>query len=189
MHRRDVATALLLTAALPALRAAGPGARARPPGHFIAAADVQAAVDSRFPLRYPVAGMVDLNVQAPRLQLLAARNRVAAELPVQAAGPALNRSHAGSLTVDFALRFEPSDRSIRAHQLQLGRLSFPTLQPGVVELLNAYGPALARQALQDVVLHHLTEHDLALPNRLGLQPGSITVVADGLVVALVAKPL
>lgn len=189
MHRRELATALLLTAALPLVRAAGPAARGRPPGHFIAVADVQEAVDGRFPLRYPVAGMLDLDVQAPRLHMLAARNRIAAELPVRAAGPALNRSHAGSLSVDFALRFEPADRSIRAHQIELGRLAFPTLQPGVVELLNAYGPALARQALQDVVLHRLTEQDLALPNRLGLQPGSITVVADGLVVALVARPL
>lgn len=189
MHRRTFVSSLLFTAGLPVAWAAEPRSRGRPPGHFIAMAQLQQAVEERFPMRYPVAGMLDLEVQAPRLQLLALRNRLAAELPVRAAGPALNRSHAGSLSVDFALRFEPSDRSIRAHQLQLGKLSFPTLQPGVVELLNTYGPALASQALQEVVLHHLSEQDLALPHRLGLQPGSITVVADGLVVGLVAKPL
>lgn len=186
MRRRALMSCVLLTPCLPLAQAAE---RGRPPGHFIAAAQLQEAVDGRFPLRYPVAGMLDLELQSPRLQLLATRNRLSAELPVRAAGPALNRAHAGTLSVDFALRFEASDRSIRAHQLQLGRLAFPTLQPGVVELLNTYGPALASQALQDVVLHHLTEQDLALPNRLGLQPGSITVVADGLVVGLVAKPL
>jgi hypothetical protein len=189
MHRRLFVSSLLLTTLFSRAGAAEPRSGARPPGHFIASAQLQEAVDGRFPMRYPVAGMLDLELQAPRLQLLAARNRLAAELPVRAAGPALNRSHTGSLSVDFALRFEPSDRSIRAHQLQLGRLSFPTLQPAVVELLNSYGPALASQALQEVVLHRLSEQDLALPNRMGLQPGSITVVADGLVVALVAKPL
>lgn len=189
MHRRYFAASLLFTAVGPPAWAAAASPGRRPPGHFIAADQLQQAVDGRFPRRYPVAGMLDLELLAPRLEMRAASNRLAAELPVRAAGPALNRSHSGSLNLDFALRFERHDRSLRAHQLQLGRLSFPTLQPGVEQLLNTYAPALASQALQDVVLHQLSEEDLALPNRLGLQPGSITVLPDGLVVALVAKPL
>jgi len=189
MHRRTLFS-FLLSAALPPLAWAQTRPdRARPPGHFVSAHALQDALAQRFPIRFPVAGLLDLDLQTPRLQLLPERNRVGAEMELDAAGPALNRRHSGTLALDFALRFEASDRSLRAHQLQLGRLQFPSLQPAVVELLNSYGPALAAQALNEVVLHRFSAQDLALPERLGLQPGAITVTADGLVVALVARPL
>lgn len=189
MHRRTFFPAVLVVALAAPAWARPPAEAERPPGHFVPATALQQAVDQRFPLRYPVAGLLDLNVQTPRLELLPAHNRLGAELAVQAAGPALNRRHNGTLALDFALRYEPTDRSIRADQLKLGRLRFPSLQPGVVDLLNTYGPALAAQALNEVMLYHFSAQDLALPERLGLQPGAITVVADGLVVALVPKPL
>ncbi len=150
---------------------------------------IQAALALRFPLRYPVPGLLDLAVDTPRLQLLPAQNRISATMDVQAAGPALQRSHQGLLEVDFALRYEPADRSIRAHQLRLRRMLFPTLQPGVVALLNGYAPALAEQSLLEVVLHRLSPKDLALADVLGLQPGSITVTDTGLLIGLVSKPL
>ena len=68
------------------------------------------------------------------------------------------------------------------------RLQFPALQPAVVAMLNAYGPALAAQTLQEVVLHTLRPQDLALPDGLGMQPGSITVTNEGLTIGFVPKP-
>ncbi|MEO5796449.1 MAG: DUF1439 domain-containing protein [Rhodoferax sp.] len=163
--------------------------QAQQPSYTVSAAQLQQAVAQRFPLRYPVPGLLDLDVQAPRLHLLPAQNRLAADMAVEAAGPALRRSHSGSIRVDFALRYEASDRTVRAVQLHFQNLQFPSLQPAVVELLNTYGPALAEQALQEVVLHQLSPQDLALPDTMGLQPGSITVTDKGLVIALVNKPL
>jgi hypothetical protein len=189
MRRRTLVPALLGVAFSPLAWSQNRQEDARPPGHFVSALALQDALAQRFPIRYPVAGLLDLDLKTPRLQLLPETNRVGAELEVQAAGPALNRRHSGSLALDFALRFEAADRSLRAHQLRLGRLDFPSLQPGVVEMLNTYGPALGAQALNEVVLHRFSAQDLALPERLGLQPGAITVTADGLVVALVARPL
>jgi hypothetical protein len=157
--------------------------------HTVSLQHLQAALAQRFPLRYPVPGMVNLDVQTPRLQLLPLQNRLGAELDILAAGPALQRSHQGRLGLDFALRFEATDRSIRAHRLRLQRLLFPTLQPGVVALLNSYAQALAERSLLEVVLHRLSPTDLALADGLGLQPGSITVTEAGLRIGLVSKPL
>lgn len=165
-----------------------PSAQAQQPRYTVSTAQLQQAVAQRFPLRYPVQGMLDLEVQAPRLRLLPAQNRLAADMAVEAAGPALRRSHSGSFSLDFALRYEPGDRTIRAVQLHFQNLQFPSLQPAVVELLNAYGPALAEQSLQEVVLHRLSPQDLALPDTMGLQPGSITVTQEGLVIGFVNKP-
>ena len=160
----------------------------KPPGYTVSAEQLQQAVAKRFPLRYPVGGLLDLNVQAPRLRLLPETNRLATEMVVQAAGPALRRSYTGAFELDFALRYEASDQSIRAHQLRVNSLRFPDLPPGPSELLNAYGPALAEQTLQDVVLHQLRPQDLALPDAMGLQPGNITVTPKGLAISFVNKP-
>lgn len=149
---------------------------------------LQAEVAKRFPVRYPVADLVNLDLSAPRLGLLPAQNRLRAEMPVTAAGPALARTQQGSFTVDFALRYEHSDRSLRAHQLKVYRFRFPGLQPEAVDLLNTYAPALAEQSLREVVLYQLPQKEAAMADLLGLRPGQITVTEQGLLVELVQRP-
>ena len=157
------------------------------PHYNVSAAQLQAGVAQRFPMRFPVQGLMNLDVQVPQLRLLPAVNRLGAVMDVVAAGPALERTHQGTLDVEFALRYEATDRTVRAHQLRFNRLLFPTLQPGVVALLNTYGPALAQQTLLEVVVHTLRPQDLALPDRLGMQPGSMTVTDAGLTIGFVPK--
>ena len=159
-----------------------------PPHYTVSKEQLQAALAQRFPLRYPVPGLLDLDLQSPQLQLLPQTNRLRATLAVQAAGPALERSHAGQFALEFGLRYEASDRTIRATRLSLQRLQFPTLQPGVVALLNSYAPVLAEQSLLEVVLHQLQPKDLALADVMGLQPGGITVTESGLEIGFVSKP-
>lgn len=149
---------------------------------------LQTEVAKRFPVRYPVAGLVNLDLGAPRLGLLPAQNRLRAEMPVTAAGAGLARTQQGSFTVDFALRYEHSDRSLRAHQLKVYRFRFPGLQPEAVDLLNTYAPALAEQSLREVVLYQLQQKEAAMADLLGLRPGHITVTEQGLLVELVQRP-
>jgi len=156
-----------------------------PPQFKVSAAQLQAAVAQRFPLRYPVPGLLNMDVLVPQLLLLPAQNRISATMPLNAAGPALYRSHQGTLEVEFALRYEATDRTVRTHQLRVKRLQFPTLSPNVVAMLNTYGPALAERTLSEVVLHRLRAQDLALLDGLGLQPGSMTVTSEGLTIGLV----
>ena len=159
------------------------------PRFKVSAAQLQTAVAQRFPLRYPVAGLLNLDVQVPSLRLQPALNRLGALMVVEAAGPALKQRHQGTLEVEFALRYEPADRTVRAHQVRLVSLAFPSLQPSVVAMLNLYGPALTERALLEVVLHTLRPQDLALPEAIGMQPGSITVTNEGLTIGFVPKPL
>ena len=160
-----------------------------PPGFTVPEALLQQSVAQRFPMRYPVPGLLNLDVQVPRLRLMPEQNRLGAAMEVVAAGPALNRVHQGSFDVDFALRYEPSDRTLRAHQLRLARLTFPTLPARATEMINLYAPTLADQSLREVVVHELTAQDLRAVDAMGMQPGAITVTSTGLVVGLVLKPL
>lgn len=148
---------------------------------------LQAEVGQRFPLRYPVAGLVNLDLGAPQLGLLPAENRLRAHMPVSASGPALANAQQGSFTVDFALRYEHADRSLRAHQLKVYRFRFPGLQAQAVDLLNTYAPALAEQSLQEVVLYQLPQKEAAMADMLGLRPSRITVTHEGLLVELIAR--
>ena len=190
MNRRRWLTrvpAWLLAAA--AARSALPGAQAAGLASYtVPIGQLEQAVAGRFPLRYPVGGLFELSLLAPRLRLLPEANRLGTDLTVQASGPALRRSYGGAFELDFALRYEALDRTVRAHQPRVRSLRFADLPPGPAELLNAYGPMLAEQALGDAVLHTLRPQDLALPEAMGLQPGSITVTAAGLVISFVSSP-
>ncbi|APW40005.1 DUF1439 domain-containing protein [Rhodoferax koreense] len=181
MHRRHC----LRLAGRAALLAGGwvcaIGAQAQP-RYTVSPAQLQAAVAEKFPLRYPVAGLFDLALQAPRLKLLPAVNRINADMPVEAAGEALRRRYSGNFDLDFALRYEASDKTLRAYQIQVNALRFPGLRPEVSEMLNAYAPVLAAQALREVVLHQFTAKDLAMADTMGLEPAEITVTAQGLVI-------
>jgi hypothetical protein len=158
------------------------------PHYKVSAEQLQRGLAQRFPLRFPVPGMLNLDMQVPALRLLPAQNRLAADMVVDAVGPALQRNHQGTLELEFSLRYEASDRTVRAHQIRFKRLLFPTLQPGVVALLSGYGHALAERTLLEVVVHRLSAQDLALPDTMGLQPGTITVTDAGLTIGFVPKP-
>jgi hypothetical protein len=155
---------------------------------FVVSKDqLQQVVGKRFPLRYPVAGLLNLEVQAPEIRLLPELNRLIAVMAVEASGVALNRKQAGTFEVEFALRYEVSDRTLRATALRFKRLDFAGLRPEASQMLNLYGQTLSEKALLEVTLHQLRPQDLAMAEALGMQSGSITVTDKGLVFDFVTK--
>ena len=157
------------------------------PSYKVSAEQLQQAISQRFPVRHKVEGLLNFDVQEPRLRLLPEQNRIASDMVVEVAGPALRRSYNGALELDFELRYEPTDQSIRAHRLQVHSLRLSGLPQRTAEMLEAYGPKLAEQALHEVVLHRLRPQDLALADTMGLQPATITVTSQGLVVGFETK--
>lgn len=184
MKRRSffaVTAALALGAAVSACAAPAT------PSYLITTGQLQEVLAQRFPMRYQVPGLFDLDVAQPRLQLLPDVNRVGSEMSVGIAGPALRRSYTGEFDLDFALRYEPSDQSIRAYNLHVNSLRVAGLPTQAAAVLDAYSAGLARQSLGEVVLHRLRPRDLALADAMGMQPGAITVTPDGLRIGFVNK--
>ena len=179
MKRRVVLAAIGLILGMS--RAAGQ------PGYKISAEQLQQAIKQRFPVRHKVEGLLNFDVQEPRLRLLPEENRIASEMLVDVAGPALRRSYTGAMNLDFELRYEPMDQSIRAHRLRVHSLRMSGLPQRTAEMIEAYGPKLAEESLHEVVLHRLRPQDLALADVMGLQPATITVTSQGLVVGFEAK--
>ena len=188
MHRRFLLSAArYITLAAVAFAALGCNTLTAQPRFTVSKDQLQQVVAKRFPMRYPIAGLLDLAVQAPEILLLPEKNRLTATMQVEASGTALNRKQAGTFEVEFALRYEVSDRTLRATSLRFKRLDFPGLRPEASQMLNLYGQALSEKALLEVALHQLRPQDLAMADVLGMQPGSITVTEQGLVFDFVAK--
>ena len=183
MNRRS----LLATLACLAAATTACGVALAQPAYTVSQQQLQRVLQDRFPLRYPVGGLLEVELLAPGLRLLPELNRVAAELPVEAAGPALRRRYTGLVDVDFAMRYEATDKSIRAHRIRVNAVRMEGLSREGARLLDGYLRQLSEQALVEVVLHTLRPQDLALATTMGFEPGEITVTPQGLTVRFVPQ--
>jgi hypothetical protein len=180
---------LLICAAAcwPAVRLRAQDEEGRP--HYrISAAQLFEALSARFPLRFGVAGLLQLEVSAPRLLLLPARNKLGASLIATASGPALQPVRPGDLDVVFGVRYEAADRTLRAYQPEILALHQPDLAPDIMQALQAMLPTLSREIAGELVLHRFTPRELALPDTMGFEPRTVTVMDDGLLVTFAQKP-
>lgn len=153
-------------------------------GYTVSLAELQALLGKRFPQRYPLAGLAELELLAPALTLLPDTNRLRARLTAVLTGARMPTPREGALDIEFSLRYAAEDRSLRAHDIAFQSLDIPGVDAAAVALLQFWGPRLARRSLREVVLHRLQEKDTALLDGLGLQPGAITVTPQGLSIAL-----
>jgi hypothetical protein len=180
--RRQFARALLSGLALQSLSACSSPAAQLLTGRRItlSAAQLQAAVDPRFPMTQRVAEVLDVRLSAPRLQLLPERGRIAAELQLDIAERLLLTTHPARLALDFGLRFQASDRTVRLQDVRVQQLVFTRLAPPYQDLMNRHAPRLAERALDGLVLHQISEADWNTLQMLGLQPGEFSITPLGL---------
>lgn len=183
MQRRLLITAL---ACWPAARALAQDDAARP-RHKISAAELHDALSARFPVRFGVTGLVDLRISAPRLLLMPTRNRLGAGLLAQVGGMPMQASQSAELDLAFALRYEPADRTVRAHALEVIALRAPGLMPDTEQLLRRLLPKMTRDAVGEIVLHRFSARELALPDTMGFEPEEIRVMDDGVVIVFGPK--
>lgn len=159
------------------------------PRHVVVSGDkLQQALAQRFPREFPVAGLLQLQLQTPYLQLQPEKDLIKAMLTANLSGPVLKQRYEGRMEADFSLRYEPKDRTVRAQRVAIHRLELDGLPSALAEMLATYGSAIAEQALAEMVLYQMQEKDLALMDALDMQPGVIRVMPQGLEIALERKP-
>ena len=152
------------------------------PRHKVSAAELHKALSARFPVRAGLPGVLDLQVTAPGLLLMPARNQLGAALQAEIGGAQLRRAHTGELDVVFSVRYERSDQTVRAHRLEVLDVRWPGLPPETQQILRGLLPKMTRDAVGEFVLHRFSPRELALAETMGFEPETMTVVADGLVV-------
>jgi hypothetical protein len=184
MSRR---AALLLGAAL---LLAGCSGLFVPRSIVLGEAELRAQLERRFPQQRNLLGLFELQLSQPRLRLDAQANRLATELTLSGSERASGRSLQGRLALDYALRWEAADASIRLVQPRIQSLDFapePGASPRRAEMAQRMGIALAERLLDDFVLYRVPAERLERLKSAGLQPGAIRVTPAG--VEITFEPL
>lgn len=160
----------------------------RPIDYTLSLTALTLQVAKRFPYTQELAGQfVTLELLNPRLALLPASNQIATRLDLRLATGALGLASEGMLAVDFGLRWEASDRTIRMTQPKLKSVRLDAVPPQYQNWLDRNAPRLVEALLDDYVLHRVDERELAFATGLGYEPASLQVTAQGLKVRLNPK--
>lgn len=158
------------------------------PRHKISAGELHAALAARFPLRFGLAGWLQVRATDAGLLLLPARNLLGATLRVHVSGQQLAEPATGEADLAFALRYQAADRTLRGHRLEVLDLRWPGLPDETRHALQALLPAMVREALGEVMLHRFSERELALADTMGFEPRAFTVTHDGLLIEFAPRP-
>jgi len=150
---------------------------------------LQQAIAERFPIKQRLADVLELEVLPPRLSLLPVSNRLATDIDLKVADRLMGGRYSGNIALDFGLRFEPSDNTIRMTGARVNRVSMAGVPEPYQTALTRNAPRLAERLFDNRVLHQFSDKDLGLVNGLGLEPGEIIVTPEGLKVTLVPRPL
>jgi hypothetical protein len=177
MDRRSLIAALACWSALPLLAQEG-----QRPRFKLSAAQLYEALSARFPVRFGIPGLLQLQVSARELLMLPTRNKLGASLHAEASGGGVGRVQPGTLDLVFALRYEGEDRSIRAYEPEIVHVDWPGLTAEARQALQVILPGMAREVAAELVLHRFTSRELALPDTMGFEPGTLTVAEDGVLV-------
>jgi hypothetical protein len=155
----------------------------------VSQADLLRALSEKFPVDRRVLEVFDIKVSSPRLKLMPQSNRIASEFDVSALDTVFARTPLkGVLALDYGLRFEPSDGTVRLAEVRIDRLLFDNVPAPLQNRLNRLGAVLGEQLLEDMVVHRVNPQRLETARSLGLVPGALRVVEDGIDLSLDKAP-
>jgi hypothetical protein len=150
-----------------------------PPKVVLTVSDIERLVQRQFPVDKRLLDLFDVTVNAPRISLLPERNRLAAVTKLQARSILVAGGWQGQLTFDSALRWEPSDQTLRLNQVRVQDLALDNSSPLARSAGERMGAALAERLLEDFALYTLPPERAAQMRALGLSPAAVTVTGRG----------
>jgi hypothetical protein len=177
LRRRTALSALAVAVPVVLAGCAGLGG---PRNVSLSQADLQRLIERQFPHQRRVLEVIDINVARPTLRLLPERNRIATDLDLAASERLTGRSVRGSLSLDYALRYEPVDASLRLTQVRVQDakldLGSGPLSPSSARVATL----LAERLLDDFVLYRADPERLKQIQRLGINAAEIAVTDRGI---------
>ena len=185
MNRRRTATAL------GALLLAGCAGLGVPRNITLSESELQAQLAKRFPMQRSLLDLIELQLSDPVVRLDAPANRLATELTLSGSERRSGRRLQGRLGLNYGLRWEPADGSIRLVQPRVQSLQFGDaagLSSQRAEMAQRWGIALAERLLDDLVLYRVSAERLAALRSAGYRPGTLQVTPDGLVLSIEPLP-
>jgi len=134
----------------------------------------------QFPMERKVLEVIDLNIANPQIELIPQGNRVGTELDVTALDRLFGSSAMGHVKLDYALRFQPSDHTIRMTQVRVRELTLSSGSNNLRGAAQRIGGLVAENALDNLVLYRMKPTQADEMDRLSLVASPITVTPQGL---------
>ena len=169
-----------LALGLPTGGVAAPGSKT----YTIAQDQLQATIGKRFPYQQKLADVLDLKIMSPRLALLPDMNRIGTELDLNLLERIGGRSYTGTMMLDYGLRFERADNSVRMTGVRVSSVRLNDVPEPFNGAISRHMPRMAEQLLNNYALHTFSEQDMSLVSGLGFETGEIKVTPKGLRVTL-----
>lgn len=177
-----------------ALLAAGCASLTRPDTVTLSEAELARLLARSFPLDRRLLEVLDVRMDAPRLTLLPARNRVGVLAAVQGRDRLFGGAWTAQLDFDSQLRFDAADQSlrladVRVHGLRLdGNDRADGGVAGQEALMRRVGPLLAERLLDGLVIYRLSPERAQALARQGVRPKSVQVTRGGVEIGFEPLP-
>jgi hypothetical protein len=147
----------------------------------VSEARLLALMSRSFPRSQRYLDLFDVTLNAPRVRLIPAQNRIGTELAYSLGSSVLSeRQMKGTLGLSYGLRFEPSDATVRLAGVKVERFDLDGLPRAYASRAGQLGALLAQNLFQDLVVHRLDAAEVRRLEGRGLRPGALSVVPGGL---------
>lgn len=158
-------------------------------------AELQNLLQTRFPQEQRLLDLFEVRASSPQLRLLPDQNRLQMGLDLQARERILQSQFKGRLDFDAALRWQPSDHTVRLDQVRVQGFALDAPVPGGLPAASPrrtsterVAAALAERVLEGLVLYRLPAEKAAQLDQAGVQPAALAVTHNGLEITFVTKP-
>jgi hypothetical protein len=168
----------LLIVALAALAASG-CASLDPRRITLSQAELQSLLERQFPRQQRVMELLDVSLTKPSLRLVPERNRLATALDMAATERLSGRSLRGNLAIEHALRYEPSDATVRLTNVKVDAIQLELAGTPLSGQAARLGGLLAERLLDDFVVYRVSDDKRALLARSGVNNADVAVTARG----------
>lgn len=140
---------------------------------------LQGRLERQFPRQQRLLEIIDLTIARPNLRLLPERNRVATDLDLSATERLSGRTVRGSLSLDYALRYEASDGSVRLSKVRVQETRLDMGSGPLSPSAARVGALLAERLLDEIVIYRVDAERLKLIQGLGITAADIAVTERG----------
>lgn len=177
---------IILAGILPTLPACASRNAGGARSYTLPLAKLEKLIGSKFPQRRQLAGLMEVTLLRPRLRLLPEANRLGTMIDLLVSEQFMGRRFEGTMDLDYGIRFEPSDGSVRMVDVRVGKVDFPAIPEQLRALVARAVPRLAEQSLNELVLHKIEPDQLTMVSGLGYRVGEVRVTREGLHVELLS---
>ena len=151
-------------------------------------ADLQTLIERQFPRERRVFEFVDVSLARPSIRLAPERNRIVTELDLSAFERLSGKSMRGSLALDHALRYEPSDATVRLAQVRVNDMKLEVGGTTLSGQTARLGALLTERLLDDFVIYQVSDSRREAMRRAGLNAATVAVTSRGIEVRFSESP-